>query len=79
MTGSNLAGAGKSEITNLDVISAVDAGSNKDVVWFQIAVHHAHAMDMNEAGQYLTEQSPDLGVVFVEIVVDEVTESLLKG
>lgn len=39
----------KTEITNLDTVHTVDACTNENVVWLEITVHDAEAVDMSKA------------------------------
>lgn len=63
---------GKAKVADARVVGYI----NEDVIWFEVAVYDAVAMDMAQSVQDLTEQAPGDVNIVVQTIPYQVAESL---
>ena len=67
---------GKSKVANLDIVDAVRATADEDVLWLQVTVDDAESVNMSQTFQNLAEEAPDFGCVLIQVSRNEISKGL---
>lgn len=69
---SELARGGQSEVADLDIVHAVWAETDEDVVGFQVTMDDIESVNVDEALEDLAEESPHLVGILPNIPLNEI-------
>lgn len=71
-----LARCGEAKVTDLDAVHTVNTCTNKNILWLEISVHNAKAVNMCQAVEQLPEQSPDFLHILRQVSGDQIAKRL---
>lgn len=60
-----LSACGETKVSNLDIIDAISATADENVLRFQIAMNDTQTVNMSKTLEYLSEKSPDFGRILM--------------